>query len=56
VSPKTLIWIGVIIGSTIGEFVPALWGDAGFTVSSIIFSTIGGVIGIWAGWKLSQMF
>lgn len=55
-SPKTLIWIGVFVGSTIGEFIPALWGASGFTVSSIIFSTIGGVIGIWGGYKLSQIF
>ncbi len=54
-SPKSLIWIGVFIGSTIGSFIPTLWGDSALSFSSIIGSTIGGVVGIWVGFKLSRM-
>lgn len=55
-SPKTLIWIGIFVGGTIGGYVPTLWGADLFSFSSIIGNTIGGIAGIWAGWKLSQMF
>ena len=51
-STKTLIWTGVFIGSTVGGFIPSLWGDSLFSVSSVIFTTIGGLAGIWIGFKL----
>ena len=49
---RPLIWIGMIVGSTVGGFVPALWGDSMFSMSSIILSTIGGVAGIVIGFKI----
>lgn len=52
---KSLIWIGVFVGSTIGSFLPVLWGEGVFSMSSIVFGMIGGVAGIWGGFKLSQM-
>ena len=55
-NPKTLIWIGVFIGGAIGGYIPALWGASLLSFSSIIGNTIGGFVGIWAGWKISQMF
>lgn len=53
-SQKSLIWIGLFIGSTIGSFVPELWGGGMLSISSIIFSTIGGIVGIYLGFKLGQ--
>lgn len=53
-NPKTLIWIGVIVGSTIGGWIPTLWGTSFFSFSSIIGNTIGGLIGIYIGFKISQ--
>lgn len=54
-SKKTLIWIGIFVGSTIGSYLPVLWGDAGFfSFSSIIFSTIGGLVGVYIGFKLGD--
>jgi hypothetical protein len=50
---KALVWTGFFIGSTIGSFVPFLWGGGLF--SSVIFSAILGIAGIWAGYKVSQM-
>jgi len=52
---KSLIWIGVAIGSTIGAYIPALWGASVFSMSSIFLSAVGGIAGIWAGWRLGQM-
>jgi hypothetical protein len=57
-SRKTLIWIGMGVGSTVGSFIPALWGGGGALISfpSIFLSTIGGILGIWGGWKASNYF
>ncbi len=51
---KFLIVVGVIAGSTIGSFIPAIWGDSIFSFSSIVLSFIGGLAGIWAGYKVHQ--
>jgi uncharacterized membrane protein YeaQ/YmgE (transglycosylase-associated protein family) len=50
--PKT--WIGATIGSTIGGMIPALWGAGIFSFSSIIFSAIGAIIGVYVAFKLAQ--
>ena len=54
-STKTWIWIGVFIGSTAGSYVPNLWGADFLSMSSIFGSTIGGIVGIWLGFKIGQM-
>jgi outer membrane lipoprotein SlyB len=54
-SAKSLIWIGVFVGSTVGGFIPMLWGGNMLGVGSIIWGTIGGLAGIWAGFKVSKM-
>lgn len=56
-SRKTLVWIGMGIGSTVGSLIPALWGaSALLSVSSILLSAVGGIAGIWLGWKASNYF
>ncbi len=55
-SSKHLIWIGMTIGSLVGGYIPTLWDPSLFSISGIIGSTIGGIAGIWAGFKLSQLF
>jgi hypothetical protein len=47
------IWIGVLIGSTIGGFIPDLWGAGLFSHSSVLLSGIGGCTGLWLGYKMS---
>ncbi len=51
---KQLIWIGVFVGSTVGSYIPSLWGADLFSFSSILFGTLGAFVGIWLGYKLSQ--
>lgn len=41
------------VGLFIGSFLPMLWGAGEFSFSSIIFSSLGGLAGIWVGYKLS---
>jgi uncharacterized protein YcfJ len=52
---KTLIWIGVFIGSTIGSVLGA-WVSHGDLMSwqSLVFTIVGGFAGIYAGYKLSD--
>ena len=54
-SPKTWITTGVLIGSIVGGYIPALWGDSSFSMISIIFTFLGGVAGIYFGHKMSQL-
>jgi uncharacterized membrane protein YeaQ/YmgE (transglycosylase-associated protein family) len=43
----------MFIGSTVGGFVPSLWGAGVFSFSSIIFSSLGAAAGIYIGYKIS---
>lgn len=51
---KQMIWIGMLVGSTIGGFIPALWGDSFLSFSSIIFSALGAMVGIYVVFKLTH--
>lgn len=53
---KLIIIIGMIVGSTIGGYVPLLFGAGIFSVSSIIFGALGGLFGIYIGYKISQNY
>ncbi len=52
---KSLVWIGMVVGSVVGGFVPKLWGAGMFSMSALATSTAGGLVGIWAGYRLSRM-
>ncbi|MDB5260449.1 MAG: hypothetical protein JWN37_680 [Candidatus Nomurabacteria bacterium] len=47
---KGAIWWGMIIGSTIGGFIPSLWGANLFSLSGVVLAAAGGFIGIWVGY------
>lgn len=52
---KLLITIGAALGGIAGAYVPYLWGDTDFFSGwSILFATIGGLVGIWLGYKLAK--
>ena len=53
---KSLIWLGLIVGSTLGGLVPEMWGDSMFSGWSLLLSVLGGFLGIWAGYRLGKMF
>ncbi len=53
-SSKSLIWIGMTIGSAIGGYLPLLWGGSLFSFTSIILTAVGGIAGIWTGYRLSN--
>jgi hypothetical protein len=49
-----LVWLGFFIGSTVGDFVPSLWGASSFSISGVFTSAIGGLLGIWLFWKIGE--
>jgi hypothetical protein len=51
---KKFIWIGLFVGSTIGNMLPLLWGGDAISISGLFFSLIGGAIGIWLGYRFGQ--
>jgi hypothetical protein len=48
------IWLGIFIGSTIGGFIPELWHAGAFSYTSVLFSGIGALAGLWVGFKLGN--
>lgn len=51
---KVLIFFATI-GGIAGAYLPALWGDTDmFGGGSILFSMIGGLVGIWLGVVVSK--
>jgi uncharacterized membrane protein YeaQ/YmgE (transglycosylase-associated protein family) len=45
------IWLGVVVGSSIGGFIPELWGADLFSYPSVLLSGIGAFVGLWIGYK-----
>jgi uncharacterized membrane protein YeaQ/YmgE (transglycosylase-associated protein family) len=49
-----LTWLLALVGGAIGGYLPALWGVSGFTFTTLLFNTIGGLLGIWIAFKLMR--
>ncbi len=49
-----LVWAGLFVGSTIGGFIPEIWGAGLLSMSGIIFSGLGGILGIYLGFKFGE--
>ena len=44
----------MILGSSLGGFLPLLWGGSELSFSSIFLTAIGGLLGIYVGYKVSR--
>ena len=51
---RKLIFLGLAVGSVLGNYVPALWGEPSFSMASVLLGAVGGLLGIWLGFKLSR--
>jgi hypothetical protein len=52
---RSVIGLCAAVGMLVGGYVPALWGGSAFSASSLLLSFLGGVAGIWAGVRLSDL-
>jgi hypothetical protein len=50
---KRILWMCLVLGSTLGGFVPEAWGADSFDVASIVGSAIGAIVGVWAATRIS---
>jgi len=53
-SRKTMIMIGMTIGSVAGGYLPVLLGADGFSLASLLGSGAGGILGIWIAFQLTR--
>ena len=49
-----MIWLGMVVGSVIGGFIPSIWGAGVLSFSSIILSAVGAMVGIYVVFKLTH--
>jgi hypothetical protein len=48
------IGICLLLGSTIGGYVPTMWGASSLGAQSLLFGTIGGIAGVLLGARLND--
>lgn len=53
-SRSSLVMLGMIVGSIIGGYLPVLFGASLLSYISIIGNAIGGFVGVWISYKLTQ--
>lgn len=51
-SDKTIIFIGMTVGSIVGGYLPTLFGVDVFSFTSILTSGVGAILGIWVAYRL----
>jgi hypothetical protein len=51
---KAVMYTFITIGGVIGAYIPVLFGADGFSAWSVIGSTVGGFVGLYVAYKLSQ--
>jgi hypothetical protein len=54
VSGKRAIWIAMIIGSSVGGWIPTLWGAGFLSMTSVVGSAVGGLAGIWVAYRATR--
>lgn len=45
-SKKTMYYIAVFVGSVIFSYIPKMWGADMFSISVLLFGTLGSILGI----------
>jgi hypothetical protein len=50
---RRVVWLFVLVGSTIGGLVPEAWGGSAFGLASLALGTLGGIAGLWAALQLT---
>lgn len=51
---KKIILLTTGLGGTVGGYIPVIFGADGFGGWSILGALIGGLVGVWIGYGISQ--
>ena len=49
---KKIIMLSAVVASTIGGYIPTIFGASAFSFSSIIVGAVFGILGIWLSYRL----
>jgi len=49
-----MIMLGMIVGSFAGGYMPSLLGADSFSLTSLLGSVAGGILGIWIAYTLTR--
>ena len=44
---RSVIGLGAVFGTTLGGYLPVLWGASSFGVVSLVFAAAGGLVGVF---------
>jgi hypothetical protein len=50
---RRIIWLFVLVGSTVGGLAPEAWGGSVLGVASLGLGCLGGVAGLWLAVRLT---
>jgi len=53
-SPKSAVFLGMLIGSLVGGWIPSIFGADLFSYAGVIGSTIGALLGVYLAYKLTM--
>jgi len=51
---KFVIYFCLFVGGAIGGYIPTLWHDNFLSLWSIILSGVGGLVGVFVGYKINK--
>jgi hypothetical protein len=51
---RQIILTATLVGTTIGSFIPTLWGDSFLSMWSVVLTAVGGLVGIYIGYKITR--
>ncbi|MDD4989234.1 MAG: hypothetical protein PHV42_02310 [Candidatus Pacebacteria bacterium] len=52
--PKRIILLFALVGSSLASALPLLWGGSELSFSSVLLGGVGGILGIWIGFRISR--
>ena len=50
---RSVIGLCALAGMTVGGYLPDLWGESAFSLTSLVVSGLGGLAGVWFGVRLA---
>jgi uncharacterized membrane protein YeaQ/YmgE (transglycosylase-associated protein family) len=51
---KRVLWLCLLVGSTVGGFVPELWGASALGAASLLLSAVGAIAGVFVAARISE--